>query len=476
MPSHVNFVIRSILTFFCGSVILLKQGGDTLTGLFTNLEKQQQFCKWSPLYSLKRIFYLYLGFGLLLLWIVGCNFPGGQNRDIPQIQLTIQNTLPVKRVNVPIVLSLAELRQIAADFSFDAYLVVSGQPPAELEIPSQADDTNYDGQKDELVFLVDLEPQETKGVTIRYAPDNQVSITLGFTRRTRAGIFPELKGFAALESEWVAHLLQPNGSIDTYGKKTKGLFLDQFVRQLTTPLDSDEEILIPLFTTEEMDSRSGFGLWDTDTQTLISPDNQRDYVRILADGPVRSIVQRIIPSWVLSSDQEVSFISTFSIYGGHQWGEHRVKVQGLGERYRIAVRLPNRRITSVSNEKDGWIWSWETEADHEMGFGVTYPVDGFDTFLDSEAGNTLLLMKLDRYDEVFYRFASTLGGEEVATATQETEGVETVQQKAQEEEGVEIATPEAFEQYVQATATEIRTPPVIRFAIQESQEPEESPE
>ena len=445
-----------------------------MTGFFNNSEKQSQLCKRNPLYHLKRIFYLYLGIGSLLLWIVGCNFPGGQNRDIPQIQLTIQNTLPVKRVNVPIVLSLAELKQVAPDFSFDAYLVVSGHPPAEIEIPSQADDTNYDGQKDELVFLVDLEPQETRGVTIRYAPDNQVSITLGFTRRTRAGVFPELKGFAALESEWVAYLLHPNGSIDIYGKKTKGLFLDQFVRQLTTPSDSKEEILTPLFTTKQMGSRSGFGLWDTDTRRLISPDNQREYVRILADGPVRSIVQRIIPNWVLSSGQEVSFISTFSIYGGHQWGEHRVRVQGLEDRYRIAIRLPNRRITSVSNEKDGWIWSWETEANHEMGFGVTYPVDGFDTFLDSEAGNTLLLMRPDRYDEVFYRFASTLGGKEVATAIQETEGVEIVQQKVQEEEGVEIATQEAFEQYVQAIATEIRTPPIIRLTAQESQKQEES--
>ena len=447
-----------------------------MTDFFTNSEKQEQFCKRNPLYTLKRIFYLYLGFASLLLWIVGCNFPGGQNRDIPQIQLTIQNTLPVKRVNVPIVLSLAELKQVASDFSFDAYLVVSGHPPAEIEIPSQADDTNYDGQKDELVFLVDLEPQETKGVTIRYAPDNKVSITLGFTRRTRVGIFPELEGFAALESEWVAYLLQPNGSIDIHGKKKKGLFLDQFVHQLTTPTDSDEEILTPLFTTEEMGSRSGFGLWDTEAQTLISPENQRDYIRILADGPVRSIVQRIIPSWDLSSDREVSFISTFSIYAGHQWGEHRVKAQGLGDGYRIAIRLPNRRITSVSNEKDGWIWSWERKTDHEMGFGVTYPVDGFDTFLDTEAGNTLLLMKLDRYDEVFYRFASTLGGEEVETATQETEGVEIVKQEVQAEEGVEIATQKAFEQYVQAMATEIRTPPVIRFAIQESQEQEEPPE
>ena len=423
-----------------------------MTIFFTNSEKQWQFCKWSPLYSLKRTFYFYLGFGLLLLWIVGCNFPGGQNRDIPQIQLTIQNTLPVKRVNVPIVLSLAELRQIAADFSFDAYLVVSGQPPAEIEIPSQADDTNYNGQKDELVFLVDLEPQETKGVTIRYAPDNQVSVTLGFTRRTRAGVFSELKGFAALESEWVAYLLHPNGSIDTYGKKTKGLFLDQFVRQLTAPSDSEEEILTPLFTTEATNNSSGFGLWDTGTQGLISSENQRDYVRILADGPVRSIVQRIIPSWVLSSGREVSFTSTFSIYAGHQWGEHRVKVHGLGDGYRIAIRLPNRRITSVSNEKDGWIWSWETEADREMGFGVIYPTDGFDTFLDSEAGDTIL-MQLDQHNEAFYRFASALGGKEA-----------------------EIATQDAFEQYVQAMATDIRTPPVIRFTPQESQEPQEAPE
>ena len=416
-----------------------------MTGLFTNLEKQWKLRKRDHLYNLKRASH-YLGFGLLLLWIVGCTFPGDQNRDIPQIQLTIQNTLPVKRVNVPIVLSLAELRQVASDFSFDAYLVVSGLPPAETEIPSQADDTNYNGQKDELAFLIDLEPQETKSVTIRYAPDNQVSVTLGFTRRTRAGIFPELGGFAALESEWVAYLLQPNGSIDAYGKKTKGLFLDRFVRQMTTPSDSDEEILTPLFTTKETNNSSGFGLWDTDTQGLISAENQRDYVRVLADGPLRSVVQRITPNWVLPSNREISFTSTFSIYAGNQWGEHRIEAKGLGDGHRIAIRLPNRGGTPFRNQKDGWVWSWETEANREMGFGVVFPADGFDAFQGSWAGNAIL-MELDEHDEVFYRFASTLGAEEV-----------------------EIATQDAFEQYVQAMATEIRTPLVIRFTPQESQE------
>ena len=416
-----------------------------MTGLFTNSEKQWKLRKRNYLYNLKRASH-YLGFGLLLLWIVGCTFPGDQNRDIPQIQLTIQNTLPVKRVNVPIVLSLAELRQVASDFSFDAYLVVSGLPPAETEIPSQADDTNYNGQKDELAFLIDLEPQETKSVTIRYAPDNQVSVTLGFTRRTRAGIFPELGGFAALESEWVAYLLQPNGSIDAYGKKTKGLFLDQFVRQMTSPSDSDEEILTPLFTTKETNNSSGFGLWDTDAQTLIPFENQRDYVRVLADGPLRSVVQRITPNWVLPSNREISFTSTFSIYAGNQWGEHRIEAKGLGGGHRIAIHLPNRGGTPFRNQKDGWVWSWETEANREMGFGVVFPADGFDAFQGSWAGNAIL-MELDEHDEVFYRFASTLGVEEV-----------------------EIATQDAFEQYVQAMATEIRTPLVIRFTPQESQE------
>lgn len=442
-----------------------------MIGFFTNLEKQLQFCKWSPLYNLKRAFYL--GFGLLLLWIAGCSFPGGQNRDIPQIQLTIQNPLPVKRVNVPIVLSLAELKQVASNFSFDAYLVVSGQPPAETEIPSQADDTDYDGQKDELAFLVDLEPQETKRVTIRYAPDNQMAVTLGFTRQTRAGVFPELEGFAALESERVAYLLHSNGSIDSYGKRTKGLFLAQFVRQLTNPSESDEEVLTPLFTTSGPGTGSGFGLWDMDKQIVSPFENRRDYVRILADGPVRSIVERIIPNWVLPSGRETSFTSTFSIYAGHYWGEHRIRVEGARDEYRVAIHLPHRGTSPVINEKEGWIWNWGAAADGEMGLGITYPVDGLDTLLDSEVGNTIL-MKLDQHDEVFYRFASALRTEEVEIASQETVGGVDRRDERPLDGDVEIRTREVFEEYVQAMATEIRTPPVIQFTPQESKEQEAS--
>jgi hypothetical protein len=391
-----------------------------LIHLFTHQERNRKWRKSNDCYNLAISHFWYLG--LLLVWtwsFVSCTLPGGNRTPPPQIKLTIQNTLPIKRTDVPIVLTLDALKKVAPDFSFDAYLVVSGQPPTELH--SQADDMNYDGQKDELVFLIDLEPQETREVVIRYAPKNQMAVTLEFTKRTRAGIFPELKGLAALESEFNAYLLNPNGSIQAYRKKEELLFsaeaslqndldnrgpisanlqrtfeshsirlpqnttieikqqgyswlitnpdnkqryfvrkdknqlniykaeelaIDRLVHQVATHSATNDirriefiEIMTPLPTYGL--GCGGFAIWDKANQKLISPPEvTQDYVRVLANGPVRSVVQWIIPNWQLST-KTIHFTSTVSIYAGHRWGEHRIKVQGLEARYRIATGVPN---------------------------------------------------------------------------------------------------------------------------------------
>ena len=387
--------------------------------------------------------------GLLLLWtwnLVGCTVPN-RKRDIPQVKLTIQNTLPIKRESVPIVLALDELKQIASDFSFDAYLV--GQPPREIH--SQADDTNYDGQRDELVFLVDLEPQETKEVSIRYSSSNQMPITLGFPKRTRVGIFPELGGFAAFESELIAYLFYPSGSIRPYAKKTKGLFIDRLVREVAAPSNSSEEAMTPLTATNDLIGAGGYALWDTANQKLIAlPDSAQDYVRVLADGPVRSVVQRIIPSLQLSNSI-LHLTSTLSIYAGNRWGEHRIKVQGWSDQYRIAIGVPNRGIAMKKSEKKGWLWTWDeqetTSPSTQVGFGLIYPVAQFETFQDainlgSQRVYTVLLTP-DENGEVVYRFSSIW-----------------------EEGEAGIQTKEEFDLHVEVTATEIQTPPVIRLLPQ----------
>ncbi|MEC7867252.1 MAG: DUF4861 family protein, partial [Candidatus Poribacteria bacterium] len=162
------------------------------------------------------------------LIIIGC-IPKG-NQQVPQIKLTIRNTLPIDRKNVPVIISIDQFKQVAPDFSFRAFMVIEEntdpQNPRQNDEPihAQVDDTDYDGERDQLVFLIDLATTEAKTVFIRYVSEtaeNQMPLTFGFTKQTRAGIFPHLNALAAIESELNVYLLKANGAISVFAKKTE---------------------------------------------------------------------------------------------------------------------------------------------------------------------------------------------------------------------------------------------------------------
>ena len=84
------------------------------------------------------------------LIIIGC-IPKG-NQQVPQIKLTIRNTLPIDRKNVPVIISIDQFKQVAPDFSFRAFMVIEEntdpQNPRQNDEPihAQVDDTDYDGE------------------------------------------------------------------------------------------------------------------------------------------------------------------------------------------------------------------------------------------------------------------------------------------------------------------------------------------
>ena len=86
-----------------------------------------------------------------LLMLAACTMPGS-NQKVSKIRLSIQNVLPIPRKNVPIVLTRDQLRNVDPAFSFKAYSVVTGQAPREVMIQAQADDLDYDGERDQLCF------------------------------------------------------------------------------------------------------------------------------------------------------------------------------------------------------------------------------------------------------------------------------------------------------------------------------------
>ncbi len=464
---------------------------------------------------------------VLIFGLMSCAPPGSRNRKAPEIKLTVQNTLPIQRRDVPVAIALSELREIAPDFSFDAYLIVSGQPPA--EVPSQADDLNYDGVKDELVFLTNLEPQETKVFTIRYSPDNPVAVTLGFHKRTRGGIFPELGGIAALESDLTAYSLLRNGAFQPYGKKTELLFsvesrfqadlgyrksispelqrefdrnkipmsrnttveilkpysswvihnqenrlrylvrkgeedikiykgeelsIDQLVNQKNTQSNEGEAVMIPLASEMNLIGCGGFALWDENSQKLIAPTEAMDYVRVIADGPIRSVVQRIIPNWRVSGGS-VRLTSTAMIYGGNRWIEHRINVRGLRSNRWIATGVPALGGGVGKDSANGWLWTWgdayTASSSKKCGMGVILPTNGYQRFEDLPALATGagLMVALLRPNEngVLRYYAFSLWGDAV--------------------DG--LGTKDEFDEYAQITATAFNAPPVLTISSEKSE-------
>lgn len=481
-----------------------------------------------------------LGF---LLMLSSCTVPGG-NQKVSRIRLSIQNTLPIHRKNVPIVLTGEQLRKVNPDFSFKAYSVVTGKSPREVMIAAQADDLDYDGERDQLSFLLDLEPEETKQISILYDPTVKATLTLDINKQTRAGIFPELNAVAAMESNLIAYLLKPNGAVIAYGKKRAELFsvdsmfqgeldysqplspefrlhfdshnisLSQqveiaiekpeqqwtirdpenqetyFIRSSqygkpasTTPEEvqrnlsisksiglslnalvatapsgmvggvsnpdthkqpsrDNQKMMVALTPQEGLIGCGGVALWDKKKSEMIPLPDEGDYVRILADGAICSIVQRILPKWDIKG-KTLRFTSTTFIYGENPWIEHHILMDGnLPADYAIVVGIPNLSGAYGTDEKQGWFWSWGTDPSGiaPLGVALIYPTTQGDSEIKTDDSRFLVTLTPDEAGHLSYRAFAIWGG-----------GID----------GMHTET--EFAQHVQITTTAMNTPPRIKF-------------
>ena len=471
----------------------------------------------------------------ILLILNACTMPGG-NQKISKIRLSIQNTLPIQRKQVPIVLTGTQLRKVNSDFTFKAYSVVTGKAPREVMIPAQADDLDYDGERDQLCFLLDLEPEETKEISILYDPNVKATLTLDINKQTRAAIFPELDVVAAMESNLIAYLLKPDGAFIAYGKrraelfsvdtmfqpeldyerplspelrhhfKSNGITLSQqvqveikkpeqqwvvrdlenqkvyFVRKsynietgleqepttegqldivqaiglsLNTLLKPETPGMVALNRSDSLIGCGGIALWHKQEEEMIPLPTEGDYVRILADGSIRSIVQRIVPEWEIQGRTH-RLTSTAFIYGENPWIEHHIHIDGnLPPDYAFitGIPYPNGDYIYNENEAQGWVWSWGTDPHGLETLGMALIVlagrDPQNTGLDAsqtEFSVLPVILSPDAEGRLNYRTFAIWGG-----------GID----------GIETET--EFAEHVQITTTALKTPPHIKFLPKEEE-------
>jgi len=271
--------------------------------------------------------------------ILSCLLIAGRVFATPRIKvlkLAVTNPSDEMRIAEDVSVSVAELRRIAPDFKpGDVIVTTSDAATVEedartlqtIELPSQADDLDGDGKLDELAFQIDLQPKQTRIVTIAYGETATIQrLRSDYPKRTAAKFTMKFDGLG-WESEataWRIYFDQRN-AIDVWGKRRPGLYLEMFgapeyVYNVESPFGRD---------IYRIGDAIGIGAVAAlvDGKAVRVADVADRKWRIVSAGPVRAIVELSYKGWKVGG-REVSLTSRMTQWAGERGFEHQVSAQG----------------------------------------------------------------------------------------------------------------------------------------------------
>lgn len=293
-----------------------------------------------------------------------------------KIEVIVENPWNAEKVDEPVVIDLSSL---GAGFTVKSATAFDGTN----EIPSQLDDMNGDTRADELAFVINLPASGKKTLNVTLS-------SLKSDKTYPARVYAEMllrtskknkyaKGYAiyadgasdtynvqhhhgaAFESELVAYRIYFNEkqTTDLYGKFHKGLELEesQFYptgEQLKRGFGDD---------VIKVNSSCGAGTlrgWDGTQSTLIKPVAVRGQ-RILASGPVRTIVDAEVKGWQYQN-KELNMINRYTLYAGHRDAQVDVLFDAPLDKEVFCTGVQN--ITGhadMFSDHNGLVASWGTD-------------------------------------------------------------------------------------------------------------------
>jgi unsaturated chondroitin disaccharide hydrolase len=252
------------------------------------------------------------------------------------LKLAVTNPSELERAHENIVVSVADLKRIAPDFTAgDAIVTTSDASTLEedartlqvTELPSQADDLDGDNQYDELVFNIELKPRQTRIVTIAYGdPATMQRLRSDYPKRTAAKFSMKFEGLAweSEASAWRIYFDKRN-AIDLFAKRRPGLYLEMFGApeygyHFESPLGRD---------IYRIGDAIGIGAVAAlvDGKVVKVSDVAERKWRIISAGSMRAIVELTYKGWKVGG-REVDLTSRITQWAGKHGFEHRITAEG----------------------------------------------------------------------------------------------------------------------------------------------------
>lgn len=340
-----------------------------------------------------------------------------------QVSLSVQLSSTVRQESAPVVIDLKPFGNV------QAAVVKVGKK----EVASQLDDLDGDGTNDELSFLVDMDKNSKENADIKLLYNAQQK---NYPARTYAEIVlrnPKIKDKnrqdiylnaisidqqtkdpyhvlhhhgVAFENELIAMriYMDKRQTIDLYGKFHKGLELRQ------TQFYTSKEQKSLGFGDDVLWVGNTFGLgafrgWNGKEPTMIDNVKSRTQ-RILAQGPVRTVVEVKDQGWTISPGlQPVNLTLRYTLYAGRRDFQVDVKFSQDMSSHTFSTGIINVKGSEELTDHKGLRGCWGTDwpasdtlnwKRETVGLGILLPANSSFHEIPANKDNYAFTLKINR--------------------------------------------------------------------------------
>jgi unsaturated chondroitin disaccharide hydrolase len=306
-----------------------------------------------------------------ILWLIPFAFGCLARADEPikNIKVVVSNPSGTARVAANVVIPIAEIRKVAPDFKPGAAIVTSSDASTLAEdasilqteeLPSQLDDLDGDGKADELAFQVNLAARQSRIVTISFADEDRIwRLRKDYKQRSAALFSRKIEGLG-WESERVGFRIywDARNAIDIYGKRRPTLQLSMYASPDYGYHDESPEGR-DIFRVGDAIGIGAVAAMVNGKLIKVAEVRDRKW-RIVASGPVRSIVELEYNGWN-ASGIIVHLKSRITQWSGERGFEHLISAD-CGDSFTFATGLTARpdipMLKSANDAPVTWIATW----------------------------------------------------------------------------------------------------------------------
>lgn len=273
--------------------------------------------------------------------------PAFAGPHLKYVKVAVANPSETALPAADIVIAIPKLKKAAPEFTPGSFIVTATDAASidedakvlqTEELPSQVDDLDGDGKGDELAFQIKLDPRQTRMVTISYGPEDLIwRLRNDYAQKTNAIFSHKIEGLG-WESDRIAFRLyfDARNAIDIYAKRRPTLQLGMYAAPDYVYHDESPEGR-DIFKVGNAIGLGAVAAMANGKLVKVSDVKDREW-KILAHGPVRSIVEVDYNGWNVNS-QAVHLRSRITIWAGEQgfWNEITA---GSGNAFPYATGLP----------------------------------------------------------------------------------------------------------------------------------------